>query len=249
VISAAEGRANARAALAEFLGTSPDDDAVRHLDGVSVLESQRASGWRAAGKGSKNLGGIQAGSGWTGKTFQYTDTHPNPDGTSTPYTVAFRWYDTWIEAYLDLSRVMYGGARHLVLLAAKWGDTYGVSQLMRETGYYEGFGPTQQDRIRNHYLALRRSVVKADFELGFDVPRYSDLPIGYPGTVRFGSIGDDVKTAQRELGAMAPLVADGIFGRITEAAAKAYQEQHAMLVDGIVGPKTWQTLFTDGYTP
>jgi len=249
VISAREGRDYARYSLAELLGSVPDEDVVRHLDGVSVLESQRGSGWHGAGKGSKNLGAIQAGRGWTGKTFQYTDTHPNPDGTSTPYTVAFRWYDTWEDAYIDLARVMYGGRRRYVWLASGWGDTYGVSQLLWETGYYEGFGPTRRDRIRNHYLALRRSVVKADFELGLEVPRYSDLPIGYPKTVKFGSVGDDVKTAQRELGAVAPLVADGIFGHITESAAKDYQEQHNLVVDGVVGPKTWQTLFTDNYVP
>jgi len=244
VISALEGRGYARTALAEFLGSLPDEDAVRHLDGVSVLESQRGSGWRGA-----NLGAIQRGRGWTGPTFTYTDTHPNPDGTSTPYTVEFRWYETWQEAYLDLARVMYGGSRHRVLLAAQWGDTYGVSQLMRETSYYEGFGRNQSERIHNHYIALRRSVVKADFELGFEVPSYSDLPIGFPGTIRFGSTGDDVKTAQRELGCIAPLAADGIFGRQTERAAKEYQSAHGMLSDGIVGPKTWSALFSDNYIP
>ncbi|MBT2598608.1 MULTISPECIES: peptidoglycan-binding domain-containing protein [unclassified Oceanobacillus] len=37
--------------------------------------------------------------------------------------------------------------------------------------------------------------------------------------------------------------ADGIFGEKTEIAVKDYQKRHGLLVDGIVGKKTWNKMF------
>ncbi len=36
--------------------------------------------------------------------------------------------------------------------------------------------------------------------------------------------------------------ADGIFGSKTEAAVKAWQKNHGLVPDGIIGPKTWASL-------
>lgn len=57
-------------------------------------------------------------------------------------------------------------------------------------------------------------------------------------TLKKGSRGEDVKKLQAKL----CLVADGIFGPITEEAVKAFQENHKLQADGIVGPKTWAAL-------
>jgi peptidoglycan hydrolase-like protein with peptidoglycan-binding domain len=219
----------------------------RHLCGVGSLETQYGAGWRGAGKGSNNMGAIQAGAGWTGATFEYVDTHPNADGTSTPYRVAFRAYPTPLDGWVDLARVMFAGRRADVLLVASRGDTYSVSELMRATGYYEGFGPTQHDRIRNHMLALRRAVLAADKATDLAVPvlRLEGIPVGVPETVRFGNRGDAVKTLQREL----QIAADGIFGRVTEHALAEYQVDHRLTPDGVCGPATWQVLLSDEYVP
>jgi N-acetylmuramoyl-L-alanine amidase len=37
-------------------------------------------------------------------------------------------------------------------------------------------------------------------------------------------------------------VADGIYGRNTEAAIKRFQQQNGLTADGIIGPATWQKL-------
>jgi peptidoglycan hydrolase-like protein with peptidoglycan-binding domain len=65
-------------------------------------------------------------------------------------------------------------------------------------------------------------------------------------TLRRGSRGDDVADLQARLntaGAAAPaLVTDGVFGRLTKAAAVQYQSGHGLVPDGIVGPLTWASL-------
>lgn len=243
-----DARELAAHAISLALGVAlPAEHAIRHLAGVGSLETQYGAGWKGAGRGSNNMGAIQAGTGWSGARFTYTDTHPNADGTSTPYTVAFRAYPSPLDGWVDLARVMFTGNRRDVLLVASRGDIYTVSELMRRTGYYEGFGPTQHDRIRNHMLALRRAVLTADAAVGLSVPSLSieGAPVGLPDTVRFGSTGESVRTLQREL----RLSADGIFGRITESTLRHYQAAHQLKTDGVCGPATWQVLFSDQYVP
>lgn len=66
-----------------------------------------------------------------------------------------------------------------------------------------------------------------------------------PETVKLGSRGDAVKRLQMLLNANgARLATDGIFGRMTDAAVRAYQRKHELAVDGIVGAKTWGALLT-----
>jgi len=232
--------------LALHLDVVPEH-ATRHLAGVGSLETQYGAGWLGAGRGSNNMGAIQAGPDWPGDTFEYVDTHPNPDGTSTQYRARFRVYPTPLDGWVDLARVMLTGMRADVAVVARNGDTYSVSELMRKTRYYEGFGPTQHDRIRNHFLALRRATLTADFACGLTVPRLQleGAPVGLPDTVHFGDRGESVRTLQREL----QIAADGIFGRITKRELLDYQIEHGLTPDGICGPATWVELFTDNYTP
>lgn len=56
-----------------------------------------------------------------------------------------------------------------------------------------------------------------------------------------GSRGNDVKTLQHCL----HLYEDGIFGAMTEESVKAFQREHGLLADGIVGDKTWALLLKD----
>lgn len=57
-------------------------------------------------------------------------------------------------------------------------------------------------------------------------------------TLKLGNKGSEVKTLQSKLN----LIADGIFGPLTEEAVKDFQEKSGLTVDGIVGPKTWAKL-------
>lgn len=57
-------------------------------------------------------------------------------------------------------------------------------------------------------------------------------------TLKYGSQGDEVKKLQQTLG----IKVDGIYGKQTEAAVKAYQKANGLAEDGIVGKNTWGAL-------
>ena len=63
-------------------------------------------------------------------------------------------------------------------------------------------------------------------------------------TIKNGSTGSDVETLQMMLNEVygSVLVVDGIFGNKTEGFVKQYQQDHRLVVDGIVGPDTWSSL-------
>lgn len=61
-------------------------------------------------------------------------------------------------------------------------------------------------------------------------------------TLKIGSRGEEVKTLQRKLN----LIADGIFGKITDEAVRDFQKKHGLTVDGIVGPQTWAIMGAAG---
>lgn len=58
--------------------------------------------------------------------------------------------------------------------------------------------------------------------------------------------GDDVLMLQNallELGYSELGIPDGSFGKLTDKAVRRYQEENGLVVDGVVGPLTWSTLF------
>ena len=61
--------------------------------------------------------------------------------------------------------------------------------------------------------------------------------------VREGEQQHPVKTLQYLLLARGHnLIADGIFGPVTDAAVRGFQQQKGLAVDGVVGPVTWAAL-------
>ena len=57
-------------------------------------------------------------------------------------------------------------------------------------------------------------------------------------TLKKGSRGEEVKTLQRKLN----LIADGVFGPLTEEAVREFQKSKGLIADGIAGAKTWAAL-------
>lgn len=64
-------------------------------------------------------------------------------------------------------------------------------------------------------------------------------------TIKKGDRGDDVKLVQKIL----HCIADGIFGIITDEAVRQFQKLMKLVVDGIVGPKTWAALGVSDSAP
>ena len=62
-----------------------------------------------------------------------------------------------------------------------------------------------------------------------------------------GMKGSQVKDLQHKLNQVGyPCgYADGIFGRLTEFAVEQYQDEKGLTVDGVVGPQTWGSLFSE----
>jgi len=104
------------------------------------------------------------------------------------------------------------------------------------------FGPVTKSAV----AAFQEGAgVAADGVIGDEtwgrLPADPDTPV-----LRRGSTGDAVRGLQKGLlkfggsgSSTDPGPADGSFGPRTEAAVKAYQAQHALPADGVVGPRSW----------
>ena len=104
------------------------------------------------------------------------------------------------------------------------------------------FGPVTQTAVKDFQQGAG---IAADGVIGdatwARMPADPDTPV-----LRRGATGGAVSGLQKGLlkfggadSATDPGAADGTFGPRTEAAVKAYQAQHALQNDGVVGPQTW----------
>lgn len=92
-------------------------------------------------------------------------------------------------------------------------------------------GPTTWEQARR--------TEDVDEEVTQPTPR---APTTVPGTIRRGSRGAVVQDWQRLL----RIVADGLFGPVTETATRDWQAEKGLTADGIVGPLTWEAALADG---
>lgn len=97
--------------------------------------------------------------------------------------------------------------------------------------------PPKDTRVRDFQTAaiadgLPLNVYGADGIWGGETAAAAASP------VQNGRVGNRVKLIQELVGADA----DGIFGSKTEAAVRAFQKAHGLVVDGIVGIRTWKAL-------
>lgn len=69
--------------------------------------------------------------------------------------------------------------------------------------------------------------------------------MGWPAE-QSGSTGENVRSVQYLLNANgASLQIDGVFGPLTDAAVRNFQQSHGLTVDGIVGNETWPALIIE----
>ncbi|HEX7235469.1 MAG TPA: peptidoglycan-binding domain-containing protein [Gammaproteobacteria bacterium] len=151
-------------------------------------------------------------------------------------------------------------ARANALLGPLWSGGEGTFKVEQTAGRWIAYRATQMGEKRG-VVAFRESAHAA-----FLTPPPSSPPIVTPGapvqtasarppssavvpassspsrlslpTLRIGSRGPDVQTAQRALG----ITADGIFGPGTQNAARQFQRARGLTPDGVIGPATWAAL-------
>jgi peptidoglycan hydrolase-like protein with peptidoglycan-binding domain len=140
-------------------------------------------------------------------------------------------------------------------------DVLAVQTKLQELGYFKGslggnFGPITQSAV----LAFQKaSGLEVDGIVGtktwnklFDENPIESVPTPTP-TIQYSRLlkvtdpymrGEDVETAQTALKTAGydPKGIDGIYGKNTESAVKAYQKAKKLEVDGIVGQITWGKL-------
>lgn len=161
---------------------------------VSFKESGYGQGWKPPGNGSNNTGAVQAPKGTPENSFEYNDTHPNPDGTSTTYTTRFKKYASLEDGVYDQIGCQFANPE--TLQAAINGSLWGVSAGMRKSGYYEGKGATQEDRIRGHFNWIRPGVIEIAQALNEPVMFYDIAGRPPPSS----------QTAQQSFSALGPIL-------------------------------------------
>lgn len=219
------------AAFNQQFGREGSLNEVRFAQAICGLETSYASTWKPPGNGSWNFGAIQKG-GWTGEVFTYTDTHPNKDGTSTPYSISFRKYKAPFEGVLDVIRVVYCAfaIRKQALAAAQRGDVLAFSTALHtQPVYYEGFGATDTERIAHHHNAVLGQLQAQAKALGEPMPEAEPLPVIAPALF-IGCKGIAVEAWQRIVGTKV----DGDFGGATQTATRAWQHTHKLPETGVV---------------
>lgn len=228
-------RAISAAAFAQQFGRPGSLNEVRFGQAICGLETSYASTWHPPGVLSQNMGAIQKG-GWPGKVFSYTDTHPNPDGTSTPYHIDFRWYDTPQAGVLDVMKVVYCAfpIRAKALAAAQSGDVLAFSTALHTPPvYYEGFGKSDDERIAHHHNAVLAQLQAQAVALGEPMPEVQPLPTIAPALF-IGCEGPAVLKWQTDVLGFKGGDADSKFGGKTQVATRAWQIVHHLIPSGVV---------------
>lgn len=247
-----EARALVTLAFTSIFGRAPSAFEAMFLQAIAWLETNYGSGWKGVGIGSWNMGAIQKG-GWSGSFFEYTDTHPNPDGTSTPYKIGFRKYPSAQAGFEDLCKVVYlvNVQRKRALVAAAAGDVHAFSTALHNYPcYYEGFGATDAIRIANHAKAVTNAIKLQCAEIGDPLP--PSIAGTQPG-LNHAQAGAAINAAEAEfapvvpallLGAKGPAVGvwqaivgakvDDDFGGETQTKTRTWQLAHKLPPTGVV---------------
>jgi hypothetical protein len=157
----AKARVDALEAFTEVVHARPSLNELRIVEAVALHETTFGAGWKGAGVGSNNMGAVHASSGWTGESFDATDTEPTSTGGATTYAQAFRKYPSAVEGWKDLVRELYL-RRSSVRKAAASGNPLSVAKAMYATKYFRGQGATDDERIRGYAQALADGLWEID---------------------------------------------------------------------------------------
>jgi hypothetical protein len=137
------------------------------------------------------------------------------------------------------------GAAGQARLMARFIDKSGLTEAIRSRDWeafargYNGPGFRKNAYDTKLAAAYRRHAAGASGGTGDGSEDGGAGPSVTRALLAEGSAGDAVRDLQQNLSALGyPLAVDGIFGKDTEAAVRAFQHDHGLGADGVVGPRT-----------
>lgn len=151
----------------------------------------------------------------------------------------FRKYPSWQESIADHSSLFNRLSRYSNLRGLK--DYKLACKYVKDDGY--ATSPTYTQTLIN--TIEKYKLYEWDNEVIHGTASATEVQPTWP-TLRKGSTGQYVTILQQRLTSAGYGVGkvDGIFGTKTLEAVKAYQAEHGLVVDGIVGQKTWALLLS-----
>lgn len=148
------------------------------------------------------------------------------NGVKTTIVDNFRKYPSWQESINDHSGLFNRSRRYENLRGEQ--DYLKACINVKNDGY--ATSPTYTQTLTNIIKTYKLDIW--DYEV---IRLY---PVINLRTVKNGSKGGGVRLLHEKLN----IVIDGIFDTITEYAVKKFQREHGLVIDGIVGNKTWTEL-------
>lgn len=191
-----------------------------------------AAGTSVLAKTYHNHFGMKCGSSWKGKSVNLRTKEEYTKGTLTTIKDNFRAYSTdeeGIKGYYDfISSKRYANLKNAV-------DYRQFAEYLKSDGY----------ATSSTYVNTLCNTVKK-----YSLTKYDNVSVTIPidvyphSTIRKGSkLTDEVELLQDLLNIHGIQVKiDGKFGDETDVAVRKFQQTHALAIDGIVGPKTWEKL-------
>ena len=152
----------------------------------------------------------------------------------------FRKYPNWLDSINDHSSLFNRLARYKNLR----GETDYVKACNNVAADGYATSPTYATTLLNTINKYKLYTSDAE-ALGTEPVKHDVLTPGeYYPTLKKGDRNDYVLNWQKFLNLNGYFCGteDGIFGKNTEAAVKEWQAAHGLVADGIIGPKTWNTV-------
>lgn len=198
-------------------GTSPKMKKANAILGIKVGKSR-----------------VHFGKAWKDKAYS-TRTKECYDGkTYVNITDMFRAYDSVADAIEDYYDMLASCSRYRGCLNQP--DPQKCITAIKNGGY----------ATDPQYITTIMSIIKKNNLTQYDraVTGITSVVQVKRKTLKFGSKGSDVTYLQKRLVAKGYYVGkiDSDFGSKTENAVKAFQAEHNLVIDGIVGVKTWTAL-------
>jgi peptidoglycan hydrolase-like protein with peptidoglycan-binding domain len=192
-------------------------------------------------EGTHNLYNIKADASWKGKTAEFTVPEVDDNGKTYMSKEKFRVYDSYAESMADRAKFLADNPRY-----AKSG--------LYDPGVKGNLEKEAETLQKAHYATDKTYAAKLietghgpTLRAGIDIAegRLPQVHEKHAGTLRKGDRGDAVGSLQTSLAELGykdanghPVKEDKDFGAATDHAVKAFQHDHGLREDGVVGKAT-----------